>query len=74
MTATAANAEPINSGGATATMILGSPLICGDIRGRVAMVQFENGETYVLADKGFVVNRHPSITDNWDSDHLNSGN
>jgi hypothetical protein len=73
MTATAAGAEPVNAG-ATATAILESPPICGDIRGRVAMVQFENGETYVLADKGFVVVRHPSTADNWDSDHLNSGN
>jgi hypothetical protein len=67
-------AEPVNEAGVTPASLLQSPPQCGDIRGRVAMFQLENGATYVLAEKSRPLLQRAGDADSWEADHMNSGN
>ena len=73
-TAASANAGPADNAGVAATALADGAPLCGDIRGRVTMIQFERGETYVLADGNLTLVPHPSTVDPWDANHVNSGN
>ena len=73
--AASVHAEPVNESGVTSKTLFESLPLCGrDIRDRVTMIQFENGATYVLAEKSEPVLRRAGTADSWEVDHQNSGN
>jgi hypothetical protein len=75
ITAMGVHAEALNQSGVTPTFVPESPPLCGvDLRGRVALIQFEDGATYVLAEPSVPVSQRAGSGDSWEADHLNSGN
>jgi hypothetical protein len=74
LAATAVQAQPINETAVTPAALPESPPLCGDIRGRVVIVQLEEGATYMVTNQNLAVMDRSSTVDSWEVDHANSGN
>jgi len=74
LAATAAQAQPITEAAVTPAALLESPPQCGDIRGRAAIVQLEDGATYTVTSQNLTVIERPGAVDSWETNHVNSGN